>query len=295
MTASMLAATRGKPDNPARDFLENFSVEVTARQGDKVAGLTDHLAAGTAVYIALIDPGDVPEQIETARALARHGFRAVPHIPARLIESRASLNDRVERFAGEAGVTRVLAIGGGLAPMGPFSSTLEMLDTGIFERHGIRQIGFAGHPEGNADITKAYGEDALLDALIVKQASAEERGLTAYLATQFLFSAEPVERWARMLRDNGVNLPIHVGIPGPATIKTLVKYALLCGIGPSARIVRKQALNVSKLLTVSTPDELVANLGRLQRREPALGIAGAHVYPFGGFDKLFRWIEAVRR
>ncbi|WP_137388040.1 hypothetical protein [Rhodoligotrophos defluvii] len=291
--ASLLATLRNRP-NPARDFLENFTVEITPKHADKVAMLGDAMEPGASVYIALIDPNEVPQQVETAKLLAARGLNPVPHVPARLISDAASLDDRMARFAGEAGVTQVLAIGGGLAPVGMFDSTMSLLRTGIFEKHGIRKLGLAGHPEGNADITKAHGEAVLLEALLQKQAYAAEHGMEAYLATQFLFAAEPVERWAEALRTNGVTLPIYVGIPGPATVKTLVKYALLCGVGPSARMIRKQALNVTKLLTVATPDELVADLGLIQQTRPELGIAGAHLYPFGGYDKLFGWVDEVR-
>ena len=85
-----------------------------------------------------------------------------------------------------------------------------------------------------------------------------------------------------------------MGIPGPATIKTLVKYAAMCGVGNSARFIRKQALNITKLLTVNTPDDFVAGLAQVHYGQPELGIAGPHLYPFGGFDKLFDWIATVK-
>ena len=81
-------------------------------------------------------------------------------------------------------------------------------------------------------------------------------------------------------------------VPGPATIKTLVKYAAMCGVGNSARFIRKQALNITKLLTVSSPDAFVENLARLHFEKPELGIAGPHLYPFGGFDKLLDWVSS---
>jgi methylenetetrahydrofolate reductase (NADPH) len=100
-----------------------------------------------------------------------------------------------------------------------------------------------------------------------------------------------VADWARTLLNAGIDLPIHVGVPGPATIKTLVKYATMCGVGNSARFIRKQALNITKLLTVNTPDEFVAGLANLHVNKPDLRIAGPHLYPFGGFDKMFDWLS----
>jgi methylenetetrahydrofolate reductase (NADPH) len=81
----------------------------------------------------------------------------------------------------------------------------------------------------------------LLTALKQKSAWLKEKKIEGFIATQFLFNAEPVAAWARDLRAEGIDLPIHVGVPGPATIKTLVKYAAMCGVGNSARFIRKQA------------------------------------------------------
>ena len=275
-------------------LLDDFSVEITAHHGEKVDLLRGRLRAGSRVFIALIAPGDARAQIDTARRLARAGFRPVPHLPARLVPSREALNERLEQLTCEAGVEEVLAIGGGLETQGPFPATIDLLRTGLIEAHGIRRVGFAGHPEGNPDITRAEGEEALLEALLAKQAYARENGLEAYLLTQFLFEAEAVAGWLAEIRRQGVELPLHVGVPGPATIKTLAKYALLCGIGASARMIRKQALNVSRLMSVSAPDELVDALERLKRASPQLGIEGVHFYPFGGFDRLFDWLAKRR-
>ncbi len=143
----------------------------------------------------------------------------------------------------------------------------------------MKRIGIAGHPEGNPDITKIHGEAVLLAALREKQAYLKSHGLEGFIATQFLFEARPVADWARQLRQSGIDLPIYVGVPGPATIKTLVKYAAMCGVGNSARFIRKQAMNITKLLTVNTPDEFVAGLAELHFARPDLGIAGPHLIP----------------
>ena len=82
-------------------------------------------------------------------------------------------------------------------------------------------------------------------------------------------------QWAKMLRAEGIDLPIFVGVPGPATIKTLVKYATMCGVGNSARFIRKQAMNITKLLTVNTPDDFVAGSGAAALRPAGAGRGGA--------------------
>jgi methylenetetrahydrofolate reductase (NADPH) len=273
-------------------FLSKLSLEITPRQIDKLPLIASRLAPGSKVFIALIDPADASVQLEAAKAVTSRGLEPVPHLPARFIKDKDDLFHRVGRFAEQAKVAQILVLGGGAPePLGRFDAAIELLETGVFERNGVSRIGLAGHPEGNHDITRKHGPGMLLRVLKEKQACAEAHGLVAHIATQFLFEAEPVAMWAANLRDEGIDLPIHVGVPGPATIKTLAKYALMCGVGNSARLIRRQALNVSKLLTVSTPDQLVEDLAKLHVERPELRIAAPHFYPFGGFDKLFDWLS----
>jgi methylenetetrahydrofolate reductase (NADH) len=271
-------------------FLRRLSLEITAKHLDKLPLLQMRLNRGTRIFIALIDPADAHIQIEAAAAVRAAGFEPVPHLPARFIRDRDDLFTRVARLSAH-GVTEILVLGGGAPePLGAYDAAVQLIETGVFESHGIRRIGLAGHPEGNPDIVRKHGPAMLLEALKEKQASARSRGLDAFIATQFLFEAGPVVEWASGLRREGIDLPIHIGVPGPATIKTLAKYALMCGVGNSARLIRRQALNVSKLLTVSAPDDFIEDLARISAERSDLGIAAPHFYPFGGFDKLFDWL-----
>ncbi len=282
--------------NPSLAFLKNLSVEITPKQVEKLPLLQERLPQGTPIFIALIDPADVDNQLKAAVALRKAGLEPIPHVPARFVIDEADLKKRIAALAGEAGVKTMLVLGGGApTPIGKFDAAIQLLRTDVFQANGVTRIGVAGHPEGNADITKVHGEAALLQALGDKQAWLKANGIAGFIATQFLFEAGPVAYWASMLRDNGIDMPIHVGIPGPATIKTLVKYAAMCGVGNSARFIRKQALNITKLLTVNTPDEFIEQLAVLHLDRPELGIAAPHLYPFGGFDKMFEWLTPKLR
>ncbi len=277
--------------NPSREFLKNLSVEITPRQIEKLPLLQERLPQGTPIFIALIDPADVAGQLTAATALRKAGLEPIPHVPARFIRDETDLSSRIAALAGEAGVTQMLVLGGGApTPIGKFDAAIQLMRTDVFQNNGVKRLGIAGHPEGNPDITKVHGEAVLLKALGEKQAWLKANNIAGFIATQFLFEAPPVAYWASLLRDNGIDLPIHVGIPGPATIKTLVKYAAMCGVGNSARFIRKQALNITKLLTVNTPDEFIEQLAVLHLDRPELGIAAPHLYPFGGFDKMFEWL-----
>ncbi len=279
-------------DNPSAAFLTKLSIEITPKQIEKMPVLSKNLAKGTNVFIALIDPAEVDAQINACVALREAGFEPIPHVPARFVRDEEDLKSRIGAFADKAKVTNILCLGGGAPqPIGKFNSSIQLMETGVFEANGLKRIGVAGHPEGNPDITKIYGEAALLAALKTKQAWLKEKNISGFIATQFLFDAGPLALWAGQLRENGIDLPLHVGVPGPATIKTLVRYAAMCGVGNSARFIRKQALNITKLLSVSEPTEFVDQLALLHFDKPELSIAGPHLYPFGGFDKLFDWLR----
>jgi methylenetetrahydrofolate reductase (NADPH) len=277
--------------NPMGAFLAKATIEVTGKQIEKFPLLQQHMPAGAKVFIALIEAQDLEAQVTAAAELRKMGFEPIPHIPARFVRDEADLDARLTAFKDKAGVTTVLALGGGAPePIGKFDAAIQLMKTGLFQKAGITRIGIAGHPEGNPDITKKHGEAVLLQALKDKNDWLSANGMEGFIATQFLFEAGPLALWAASLREAGINLPINVGVPGPATIKTLVKYAAMCGVGNSARFIRKQALNITKLLTVSEPTEFVDQLARLHFDKPELNIAHPHLYPFGGFDKLFTWM-----
>lgn len=272
------------------NFMGGFSVETTPGSAAKVPDFRAHVRPGATVYITFLPGSDFEDTIAVARRLRDEGFNPVPHFAARSIASREALETNVRRVTEEAGVTQVLLVGGAVPhPVGEFSDTMQLLATGVFDRHGIRRIGVAGHPEGSPDIP----EEAVRQALAWKNDFARRTGAEMYLVTQFCFEAEPIIAWDRAIQAEGNRLPIHIGIPGLATVKTLLAHAKACGIGPSMRFVTRQAMNVARLLNVSAPDKLVADLAEYHATDPDCGIKGVHMYPLGGLKKSAEWAYAV--
>jgi methylenetetrahydrofolate reductase (NADPH) len=284
-----------QPDDDAklriRDLVADFSIEITPATAARHAALADLLPAGTRVYIAFVPGADHRSVAATAARVRREGLVPVPHFPARSIVDRAQLEDYLRRVTAEAGVDEVLVIGGGIdLPRGAFAGTRSMLETGRFEAHGIRVIGLAGHPEGQRQLC-APGAPMTLEQKVdyARRTSAEVR-----LVTQFMFEAEPLFAWERMIRAQGNDLPIHIGVPGPATLKSLLGYARLCGVGNSMRVLTQQAGNLLKLASLSYPDALIAALARHRAGDPHSRIERLHFYPFGGLARTARWLEAIR-
>ena len=183
-----------------------------------------------------------------------------------------------------------MLVGGAVdRPVGEFSDTMQLLETGVFDKYGIRRIGVAGHPEGSPDIP----DDRIRSALAWKNAFAERTGAAMYVVTQFCFEAKPVIEWDRRIQAEGNRLPVYVGIPGLASLKALIGHAKACGVGPSMRYLTRQARNVTRLVTVSAPDRLVTALAAYRATDPECGIHGVHLYPLGGLGKSARWVQSV--
>jgi len=275
------------------DVTQNWSIEVMPRTAAKVENFRALLPAGTRVYIAHIAGTPIDDMVATARRLGEDGFAVMPHFPAREIADRAMLEDWISRYRDEAGVTQALLLGGGHAsPVGAFDSAIQLMETGLFDRHGFTRLHVAGHPEGHADID-ARGSTANVDAaLLTKQAYAARSDAKMAIVTQFAFDAPAVIAWAERIADLGVTLPIHVGIAGPAKLQTLIQFALSCGVGPSVGVLHKRARDLTKLLVPYEPGEMIAELAEYKARQPESLIAQLHVFPLGGIAKAAEWMKA---
>ena len=268
----------------------NWSIEVTPAGAGKIESFGDALAPRTDVNVTFLPGSDPADTARVAARLRDEGMHPIPHIAARSIHDKAQLDSILKALKEQASVDEVLIIGGGVDnPVGDFASSMDILETGLIQDYGIGKIGVSGHPEGSPDIPA----DALASALEWKNNFAKKEGLDLYIETQFCFEAEQVLAWEREIRAAGNALPIRIGIPGPATIKTLFRFAQISGIGPSMRFISKQAKNVAKLLTVQAPDVLLAELAEGMANDKDCLLAHFHYYPFGGFAKTAAYASAV--
>jgi methylenetetrahydrofolate reductase (NADPH) len=276
------------PEADMEAFLTGYSIEVMPRTAEKVEDFKALLPAGTRVYIAHIEGTPIEDMVATAKRLHADGFPVMPHFPARIIADRATLADWIARYQGEADVKQALLLGGGVnTPAGDFDSSMQLLESGLFD--GFDRLHVAGHPEGNKDIDKDGGERIVMEALRWKQAFSNRSDAKMAIATQFCFDAAPVIGWANRLAAAGIALPIHIGIAGPAKLQTLIKFAIACGVGPSLRVLQKRAMDVTKLLLPYEPTEVVAALAAHRAANPDFGIQSVHFFPLGGIKTAATW------
>ena len=271
-------------------FLKGYSIEVMPRTAEKVEDFRALLAPGTRVYIAHIEGTPIEEMVATAKRLADDGYPVMPHFPARIIKDAATLADWIARYQGEAGVDQALLLAGGVAkPHGDFDSSMQLMETGLFDKAGFKRLHVAGHPEGNKDIDPNGGMKNVEDALRWKQAFSERTDAKMALATQFAFDADPIIKWVDDLSAAGIKLPVHIGIAGPAKLQTLIKFAIACGVGPSLKVLQKRAMDVSKLLLPYEPTEVLTKLAAHKAKNPEFNIEQVHFFPLGGIKTNATW------
>lgn len=274
-----------------QDFFADFTLETTPGSAKKIPDYREHVRAGEKVYITFLPGSDFDDTVDVAIRLKKEGFDPIPHIAARSVPNRDFLQNAIQRCVEEAGVERFLVIGGAVAkPVGEYDRTSQILETGLMDKYGIKSIGLAAHPEGCPDIS----DEGIKEALAFKNSFAERTDAECYLVTQFCFDAAPIIAWDKALQAEGNKLPIHIGVPGLASLKSLIAHSKACGVGASMHILTKQAKNVSKLLLVNTPDKLCVDLATYKATDPNCGISGMHMYPLGGLKKTSHWSYAVR-
>lgn len=279
------------PVNPAVEaFLQDYSIEVMPRTAEKVEDFTTLLPHGTRVYIAHIEGTPIEDMVATAKRLAADGYNVMPHFPARIIQDKAMLGDWIARYQGEAGVDQALLLAGGVdKPHGEFESSMQLMESGLFDAAGFKHLHVAGHPEGNRDIDPDGSDKNVMDALRWKQDFANRTDAKMALATQFAFEAKPLITWADALKDAGVDIPIHIGIAGPAKLQTLVRFAIACGVGASLKVLQKRAKDVTKLLLPFEPTDLVTELANHKAANPDFNIERVHFFPLGGIKTNANW------
>lgn len=278
--------------SPLPAFLDGASVEVMPRTAAKVASFRPLLPAGTQVFVAHIDGTPAAEMQATVARLAAEGFAPVPHIPARIIPDAAALSAWVAAYRA-SGARHALLLGGGLSrPSGPFHQTMQLLDSGLFD--DLDGVFVAGHPEGSRDIDPQGGEARTTEALLAKQDWSRRTGVPVTVVTQFLFEPAPAIAWTERLQAAGVDLPIRIGVAGPAKLQTMIKYAVACGVGPSLRVLQRRARDLTRLMLPVTPDDMLLALARHKAAHPAWQVEGAHLFPLGGITAATDWLAAHR-
>ena len=282
-------------DALVKNFIEGFSIEVVPNSAAKVESFAEILPNGTRVYIAhLSEKEDIKTMVATAKRINEEGFSVMPHIPARIIKNKAMLAEWISMYKNEANVDQALLLAGGSPDvLGEFDSSMQLIETGLFDQAGFKRLHVAGHPEGSKDIDPDGGSKNVSSALSWKQEFSKRTDAQMAIATQFCFDADAVSQWATNIKNNGIDIPIHIGIAGPAKLQTLLRFSIECGIGPSMKVLTKRAKDITKLLLPYKPTEILKGLAENKKQDPELNIEQVHFFPIGGIKQTADFIKEV--
>jgi methylenetetrahydrofolate reductase (NADPH) len=278
-------------------LLRDHSIEAIRPGEADLAALQSILPAGTAIYLSAVPGRPHSGLIEAAARIRARGFEPVPHLAARSLASHGALDELLSRLASGANVRRVLVIAGDRErAVGPFSGAIELIESGLLQRHGIVEVGIAGYPDGHPRLSP----DTLIRALTAKIEAAEQTGLRATITTQFAFDPAAILQWLRRLRDLGIEHPVRIGMAGPADVATLLRYARRCGVRASAQSLARHAGLLKHLLGVGAPDRIVRALAEANgpidaqpEGNAGIGRVSAHFFSFGGTAATARWAAAA--
>ncbi len=278
--------------NLLKNFLNNFSIEVTPRAVAKIENLHELIPSGTLVYIAHIEGTPIEEMVKTAKKINEQGYATMPHFPARIIKDKKTLKDWISKYQNEANVKGALLLGGGVnKPYGEYDSSIQLIESELFDLAGFEKLYIAGHPEGNKDIDPDGSTKNIDQALLWKNEYNNRTDADMAITTQFCFDSKTVINWANDIKNKGVDIPIHIGIAGPAKLQTLLRYSIECGVGASIKILQKRALDLTKLLLPYKPTKILDELAIYKFNNPDFNIEKVHFFPLGGVKQVSKFVQ----
>jgi len=275
-----------------KKFLDGFSVEVTPKAASKIENFEDYIPSGTLVYIAHIEGTPIEEMVETAKKINDQGFCAMPHFPARIIKDKNVLEDWISRYKNEANVSNALLIAGGAnKPYGEYDSSIQLIESELFDKADFNNLHIAGHPEGSMDIDPDGSTTNVDQALSWKNEFSKRTDANMAITTQFSFDANSVISWANNIKEAGIDIPVHIGIAGPAKLQTLLRYSIECGVGASIKIIQKRAKDLTKLLLPYKPTNIITELATYKANNPSFNIEKVHFFPLGGIKQVSDFVK----
>ncbi len=284
---SAIAVASPSPAYNANRLFSGLSLEITARDTASLPAVAERLAPGTRVSITFLPKEDAAKRLAAVRAVIDSGLKPVPHISARRIGSEAELEAYLDALAALDATRELFVVAGDPdTPMGPYEDALAIIRSGLLARYGVEHVGIGGYPEGHPQID----DTKLWAALRDKAAAVADQGMSLSVLTQFGFDAEPVLRWLTAVRAAGIAAPVRLGVPGPASATTLMRFAARCGVGASTSVLRKYGLSLTRLMQTAGPDKYIAALLDGLSVDTH-GDVGLHFYPFGGLDSTVSWIN----
>lgn len=264
------------------------SLEMGAHRPEDAARIAELLPSGTRVYVNHLPRHSLDDTLRSLIAVSRAGLEPVPHLAARRVESREELRSFLTRAVKEAGVSKVLLLGGDLArPAGPYNDAVSILAEGLLSDAGVREVALAVYPEGHPHIPTTQ----LWSALAEKIAIARTQGIGCYAVSQFSFAPNRIVEMCGQLMRQHPDVPIYVGMPGPTNPARLIRFAQTCGVSASLRAMTAQGMGAVRLFTHTDPIDQLHAVAQHISGGATSNVVGIHLFTFGGIEPAARWMN----
>ncbi|MBT7753298.1 MAG: methylenetetrahydrofolate reductase [Gammaproteobacteria bacterium] len=261
-----------------REDLEKAYMEIIP-----VSGIEEKLGAlqpNMHVAVTCSPTKGIDATMKLSEKLMMQGFKVIPHIAAKCVSGKKHLEGIVKKLD-ELGIESIFVPGGDrFEPIGEFNDAYDLLKALKKSGHSIKKIGIAAHPEGHPDIN----ENILMEALEKK------KNLADYIVTQMCFDANILGDWLVSIKQQGVDLPVWVGLPGIIERGRLLRTSLRIGVGDSLRFLRKKSQVATELMksSVYNPDKLVTNIYEYKDIDET-NLAGYHIFCFNQIEMSEKW------
>lgn len=242
--------------------------------------VADHLPARSTVSVTASPAKGIEATVALCEALQARGFRAVPHLSARMVRDRAHLRDLIAWLEG-AGVDRAFVVGGDAKEPGAYPDGLSLLREMAEIGHPLAEIGIPCYPQGHSFIPDAPLARALRD----------KAAYASYMTTQLCFDPVAIGTWLAARRAEGLTLPAHIGLPGVAEPHKLLAITARIGVADTHRFLTKNARFVARLIRSGgfyRPDGLLDGLAPIVAN-PAAGVVDVHLYTFNNVEATETW------
>jgi len=243
-----------------------------------------HLPVGASVSVTASPNKSLEDTWQLTRDLLGRGFHPIPHLASRMLQSRQQLDSLIKEL-GELGLTELFLVGGDApSPHGPYEDSIQALQAILELDHTLEHIGVTAYPDGHSFIETAV----LSSSLRAKQEILKDAGLASHAATQMCFDPATIRGWLEGERASGLEIPVHLGIPGAVERKKLLSVGARLGVGASLRYLQKNTGSLARMVMPGgyNPNKLLSPLaGDLQR----LGIQGLHIFTFNQLDATVAW------
>ncbi|WP_426437166.1 methylenetetrahydrofolate reductase [Bradyrhizobium genosp. P] len=247
------------------------------------------LPIGSRVFLTHLKGKPLSAQVEAAKRLKEFGYVPVPHLGARNFETIADYVHQIESHS-RNGVTEALFVGGNpLIAWGPLSEAAHLLAHPVLADSPIGVAFLGGYPEGHP----AVSQSELNDAMSRKVALCRDKGLSPHVVSQFAFDGAAIGLWAKKLQSENPDLPVRLGLAGVTSLPKLVRFAAMCGIGPSLAALKNSGKGLFNVLADKDPADVIEAI-EMSYPEPT-GQVDLHFFPFGGWEKTLDWVAKARR